>query len=230
MEAIELSDLVEFCERNKRLPNSSVKGIESKLYRFLYKNRSNPEVSELVNKYRSRSEFRTFNENLNLLIEFCEKNGRMPRSSVSNEMSLYVFYNRIRDKNKTVIELCRKYNVKRNKSFKENLNELIKFCEDHNRLPSTNSRTKEESRLYSFIKRYRETSSKISSICDKYRRYRSFEYSFHELVLFCIKNNRLPKYNIPSEKWMYSFYYRNINNKAMSEITKKYKTKSHKND
>ena len=169
-----LQDLIEFCKRENRLPQSKFGKEEGRLKGFIQRNESDPTIIEIKEYYCSRSHFgggkSKFEENLKDLIEFCERENRLPHTNTTcgkeEDSRLGGFIWRYKD-DPRIIAIKRKYF--RNKSFNENLQDLIEFCERENKLPSYNhhNRRIEDGRLMSFMQRYKDD-PKVMIIKKKY--------------------------------------------------------------
>jgi hypothetical protein len=164
-----LNELSKFCENNGRLP---ITGNESKdekrlsMFRFRYKD--SPEIIRITNKYRSKPH-NSFDENFSDFIKFCKDNGRLPNNRNKMEKRLSVFS--FRNKNNTIIsEMIEKYRKVSHNSFDVNYNDLVKFCNENNRLPKPQNKGI-EMRLSEFIKRYK-SNVMIIEILNKYRKFK----------------------------------------------------------
>lgn len=161
------AELVEFCKRENRLPQSKFGKEESRLSSFMKNYKNDPKIIKIREYYRSKSHFgrrkSKFEENLKDLIEFCEREDRLPHATYGKEgdSRLGSFIRRYRD-DPRIIEIKERYI--RNKSFDENLQDLIEFCERGNGLPN---RRIENGRLMGFMKRHKED-PRIIAIKKKY--------------------------------------------------------------
>ena len=127
------------------------------------------ETRELVERLNSSFIFKTFEENLEELKEFCEKYNRLPqcRYKVESRLSGFMQYHR---EHPQVVSILEKYRKVKFKSYEENLEDLRKFVKKYNKLPNSRSnREKNEARLQNFYYRYR-SHPEVSEIIEKYRR------------------------------------------------------------
>lgn len=185
-------ELVEFCKRENRLPQTRFGKEESRLNGFIQKYRDDIRIVEIREKY---SKNKSFDENLQDLIKFCKRENRLPLGSHGKEedMRLKGFMERYK-KDPRVIEIREYYRRSFGKGvskFEEGLKDLIEFCKKENRLPLQKF-GKEENRLRGFMERYNDD-VRIVEIREKYSRGgKSFNESLQDLIEFCERENRLP--------------------------------------
>lgn len=168
LEALTLSELMEFISKNGRLPK--IKRSESKseanLRRRVDKlSKVNKDIDNLRIKFKNKLKGKgilrlheSFEKNLNLIRSYIKDNGELPKSG-----NLKSFISRNRDKTDELRDLWSKYN--HYSSFEENKLNLIKFINKNNRLPVNN---KFESKLYSFMKR-NEMDKELRVIIEPFR-------------------------------------------------------------
>lgn len=143
-------ELEEFCKKNKRMPFANRSKEESRLYHIYYRDRDKPKFKELHDKYSSKQKRYSYSE----LLEFCKKNKRMPIANKNcYERALYAFFVKHNTEEK-FIDLHDKYSKKR-KSF--TIEDLEKFCEEHNQLPRGHytAESDNERLLFGFYSRHR---------------------------------------------------------------------------
>ena len=151
------------------------------------------ETRELVEKLNSKYSYRSFEENLDDLKEFCEKYNRLPDCK-KGETRLYGFIYSHKF-HPEIIQIISKYRKER-KSFEDNLSYLKKFVREYNRLPNKLG-NKDEKRLQTFIYTHKSR-PEIIEIVNQYRKNRSFEENLKDLKEFVRENNRLPISKISS--------------------------------
>lgn len=159
------AELVEFCKRENRLPQNRFGKEDNRLRSFMCRYKKDPRIIEIREHYRKHpgGGGSKFDEILQDLIEFCERGNRLPLPKCGKDESrlsnfIYVYKDDIR-----IVEIKEKYS--KNKSFNENLQDLVEFCKRENKLPQESH--SEGSRLRSFMKRYKED-HKIIAIKKKY--------------------------------------------------------------
>jgi hypothetical protein len=117
------------------------------------------------------------------------------------------------------------YVIDKSASFLINLDDLIKFCEENNRLPISRNGFL-EGRLRGFISR-NKSDIIVSKIRSKYIKKRVFTFDENLVILtkFCEKNNRLPerKSDNIEERSLCTFLY-SSNCNELQEIRDKYRT------
>ena len=214
-------ELKEFCEMNKRMPVSNRSREENRLYHIYYRNSDRPEFKELHDKYSSKQKRYSYSE----LLEFCERNKRMPVANKDDyENALYAFFVR-HNTEKKFIDLYDKYSKKR-KSF--TIEDLEKFCEEHNRLPRSyyTAESDNERLLFGFYSRhihkpeFIKLREKYGGRCNKCS---SKQYRYSELLEFCEKNKRMPTANKGSyEKALYAFFVRHNTEEKFIDLRNKY--------
>ena len=125
----------------------------------------------------------TEEEKFEELKKFCEENNRLPKISVESEKGLCHFYMyRIKIKVPEIIKLRDKYS----RRLRHTINELRKFCEEHDRMPSCDK--KDEVPLYSFYKR-NKTKPEFMELREKYGN----KLLSKKIQEFFNKYGRLPK-------------------------------------
>lgn len=148
------------------------------------------ETRELVERLNSKYSFRSFDENLEELKEFCEEYNRLPwhkYSKIESRLSGFIRYHR---EHPQIISILEKYRKARFKSYEENLEDLRKFIETYDKLP-----TKEDSRLRNFIEQYRNK-SEVAEIVEQNIRYnKAFSRNLADLEKFVKEFKRRPKSN-----------------------------------
>lgn len=170
---------------------------------------------------------RTFKENLDDLIDYCNTNKRLPRTSDPNGSRLRAFMNRNKDRY-TVANLMdkyRKFKVRSRKPIDLNIIEELKsFCESFNRLPNPRYGY-EESRLNNFRIKMKDD-PEVMSINEKYRKRSrsSYETNLQDLKEFVAKHNRKPKINVREESRLGGFVQRYSEDTNVKDLIGKYKT------
>lgn len=217
------AELVKFCEKEGKLPQPGLGKEGMRLKSFIQRNEDDPRVIKIKEKY---SKFKSFDKNFKALIEFCEKEGRLPRSEFKKEIRLKSFIDRHKN-DPRIIEIKEKYS--RRNSFDENLQDLMEFCKKENRLPNGN-KGREESRLSGFMKNYKKD-PRIIEVREYYRRsFRGgkpkFDESLKDLIEFCEREGRLPRSGHGKEdNRLKSFINRYKDDCRVVEIREKYSRK-----
>ena len=207
-----ISDLRKFCEENNRMPHSQNEG-ESGLYNFYLKHKTEPEFVELKKKYSIKKPYSTLDE----LRKFCKENERMPSCSRKEEVNLYEFY--LRHKNEPEFKELREKCGRRSHT----LDELRKFCEENNRMPSYSKNS--EGGLYQFFLKHKNEPEFIK-LYDKYR-YSTKFHTIEDLRKFCEENGRFPSGSKKEEGGLYQFFLKHKNEPEFKELREKYGRKSH---
>lgn len=222
-------ELVEFCKTHKRLPRKLVKGTESRLYSILNKHRYDPKISALVDKYRTRRHLpkeliKSWDESIKDLEEFCKIHRRLPRSDrFKDELRLSNFKNRHRN-HPEIVRIVEKYRFKAvSKTYDQTLIDFKEFLIKNNRLPVT-TRSREETRLQGFMRRFRYKKKEVSDLIDQYRYYNAYTDNLKLLIEFTEINKRLPRYNSKdkNEFRLCSFMKRHENYTEVNELMIKF--------
>ena len=167
-------EFIDFCEEHKRLPDFYRGGNYENSLKYWAKGNMNryPEVKAVYLKYKT---YITRKNRLQELIEFCEKNDRLPRANnnerglrhwMDYEISVYgnSEVEAIRDKYKKLPTSPRGL-------IRDRTQEFINFCEEHGRLPRTaTAYSNIESSLYSWASYQRDKIPIIAQYFDKYIR------------------------------------------------------------
>ena len=173
---------------------------------------------------------KNFDENLQDLIKFCEREGRLPRTSLEKEEARLGSFVKRHKTDSRIIEVKERFS--KNKSFEENLQDLIEFCKRENRLPHDRYGGKEDSRLKAFIQRYKKD-PRIIEIKKYYckqnhseRGCSNFEENLQDLIRFCEREGRLPDPSYGGEGGrLNGFTQRYKDNLRIIEIKEKYRRK-----
>lgn len=186
----DLQELREYCKVNGKLPK------EGKLKNFInrYK-KSNPEVSEIVETYK-KDYFINLEERLLELQEFCNRTGRLPRSTSEDrgEVRMAGFVGQYREKDSRVKEIVETYrkHICTPRSFEEKLKDLRKYCELNKDCPIIKDR-----KLYSFVLS-NKCEPKVIKIIKEFNREEIFETidkkKLEDFAKFIKEYNELPKY------------------------------------
>lgn len=211
-------DLINFCEREGRMPsgggNRKRTKEEYRLYNFLHKHGKSEEVIKLKEKYGKVFNHVTTKD----YIDFCEREGRMPargngRPTTGYECSLQSWYSRHKN-DPEIIEAVKKT---RNRKY-YSIEYLVNFCEKEKRMPRVGDKG-----LYDFALRNRENEV-VKGLFEKYSQ--SMRYStIEKLRNWCETNGRLPrggKSSSVEESNLQSFMSRNKTNHEIIELIEKY--------
>lgn len=223
---MKLRDLIDFCERNKRLPQISDKE-EISIRKFMRKFKDNPEVSKIINTYEKKK--KSFEDMLSDAQEYYELNGRLPKMTENYGLYRFILQNRFNPKVKEIINTYSKKKCRRlcGDLYRENLlGDFQKFLKDNNRLPNY----KDRSNLWWFysINKYHpkvieltlELESRINNNDDDDADTR-FEENFDNFVKYCYSHNRLPKVEDSSE--LYKFINDHIDNVEVMSVVNEFK-------
>jgi len=196
------NEVIKFCEEHERLPKrTSESELERRLSSYIHNNSQVDWVIELKEKYGKRNIFKEE------VIKFCEEHKRLPKKRKGSEYRLGVYLDSHKNEN-WAIEIRNKY--KRITTTKE---EIIKFCEEHNRTPLS----RKESRLTSYLFLHKNENWAIE-IYNKYKRINTTE---EEVIKFCEEHKRLPKRMKEDRLLSYLRFHKNEN--WAIEILSKYK-------
>ena len=177
------------------------------------------ETRELVEKLNSSFIFKTFEENLEELKEFCEKYNRLPNSEDKGKGRLITFVYRHKF-HPEIIQIISKYRKREYKSFDDNLSCLKEFVRKYNKLPSKRCGRQD---LYSFIRIYK-SHPEIIEIVNQFSKRCSFEEILERLSEFVKVNNRLPSRDDNKiECRLRSFMCRHKSHPEVLEIIEKYR-------
>lgn len=150
------------------------------------------ETRELVEKLNSKYSSGSFDENLKDLKEFCERYNRLPRPTKYQDpsepkLAAFMYYYK---EDLRVIHIREKHRKVKFKSYEENLEDLRKFIEVYDKLP-----TKDNKRLKSFIEQNRDK-PEVAEIVEKNLSYnKAFSRNLADLEKFVKRFKRLPKSN-----------------------------------
>ena len=196
-------EFINFCEKNKRLPNMNQGGNYENSLRYWAKGNMNryPEVKAIYLKYKT---YIVRENRIQELIEFCKVNNRLPRTNNSErglrhwmdyEISVYrnLEAKAIRDKYKKLPTSPRRL-------IRDRTQEFIDFCEEHGRLPKKSDGSKVSS-LYSWANYQRSKILIIAQYFDKYARnkpgnpHSNSKDRSQEFIEFFKTYNRIPVNN-----------------------------------
>lgn len=172
-------------------------------------------------------------DKIQILVDFCEANNRLPRhiGKGEPESNLFNFMNKYKSINSTIIDLRVKY--RKTKTAKENYTELAKFCKANKRLPRKNGEGSEP-RLHGFMNKHRYDDN-IAEIIDKYRSRHhlpkdemiSWEEGLKQFEEFCRINKRLPRSDRhKGELKLSNFKNRYKDKPEVMDIVRRYRFKS----
>lgn len=99
-----LKDLIEFCEREGRLPSQRYDRKEIKLVGFLRYYKNDSRIIEIKRKYLRRGN--SFEENLQELAEFCERENKLPSGCENPRLNRFIYSYR---DDPRVIDIKKKY-------------------------------------------------------------------------------------------------------------------------
>ena len=129
--------LQDFFERHGRRPSKTDGEIYTKVYRKL-KYSNHPKAKAFfqnIAKYDKKKK-PCYDEKIQLIKDFCEKNGRTPKSSDGDIYKIYRFLTGVHRKDERVQNIINTYHICGEKKVTERLAEVVAFCERNNRLPN----------------------------------------------------------------------------------------------
>lgn len=188
----------DFCEEHGRHPFSN----EVTMYRYwqrLYNHRDMPGIQELLDKYTKKIDYPDFEERLNQLIAFCEKNQKFPQKGKDDAEYINLMnvraWQRRNGQAPRYIELEKKYGFYWTDEII--IERVVAFVKEHDRLPSaSNNAPMEERTLRSYLVKSKHLHShpEIVPILERFPLVRqSIEARIHRLKDFCEQNGRRPK-------------------------------------
>ena len=171
---------------------------------------------------------------IEMLISFVEKNGKMPKNGIKNEKELLSYFYRNKTeclKNSVIKET---YEGSKIKKTKKNIKTLLDFIKKNDRMPRGG--VENERSLYQWFSNNKEKCLNVSFVKKAYDKsiIKKGKYSVNVLKFFIEKNNRMPKNDIRNEKGLLSYFYRNktecLKNLVIKKTYEESKIKKTKNN